>query len=213
MKVNIKILKKAFVSNKVKLDNLNEKELVKKMILRRRLSRSSKILIKLAHECEFKNGNMIYGSAYGEVIDTVNILNSINNNEPVSPSAFQNSVYNTAASYHSILNENKNEILTLSCGDKTSYKVMQQGALATLKEDKVFVSSVEAINFAGVEELNKCNTDLEYGIGFLIQKTEKKANIKIDMNKQDGVPNSLLWMKNLYDLCENKNECIVSIEL
>ncbi len=213
MKVNIKILKKAFVSNKVKLDNLNEKELVKKMILRRRLSRSSKILIKLAHECEFKNGNMIYGSAYGEVIDTVNILNSINNNEPVSPSAFQNSVYNTAASYHSILNENKNEILTLSCGDKTSYKVMQQGALATLKEDKVFVSSVEAINFAGVEELNKCNTDLEYGIGFLIQKTEKEANIKIDMNKQDGVPNSLLWMKNLYDLCENKNECIVSIEL
>jgi len=213
MKVNIKILKKAFVSNKVKLDNLNEKELVKKMILRRRLSRSSKILIKLAHECEFKNGNMIYGSAYGEVIDTVNILNSINNNEPVSPSAFQNSVYNTAASYHSILNENKNEILTLSCGDKTSYKVMQQGALATLKEDKVFVSSVEAINFAGVEELNKCNTDLEYGIGFLIQKTEKEANIEIDMNKQDGVPNSLLWMKNLYDLCENKNECIVSIEL
>ena len=213
MKVNIKILKKAFVSNKVKLDNLNEKELVKKMILRRRLSRSSKILIKLAHECEFKNGNMIYGSAYGEVIDTVNILNSINNNEPVSPSAFQNSVYNTAASYHSILNENKNEILTLSCGDKTSYKVMQQGALATLKEDKVFVSSVEAINFAGVEKLNKCNTDLEYGIGFLIQKTEKEANIEIDMNKQDGVPNSLLWMKNLYDLCENKNECIVSIEL
>ncbi|WP_321778459.1 beta-ketoacyl synthase chain length factor [Sulfurimonas sp.] len=213
MKINIKILKKAWVSDKIKLENLNEKELVKKMILRRRLSRSSKILIKLASECEFKTGNMIYGSAYGEVFDTVNILNSIQNKEPVSPSAFQNSVYNTAASYHSILYGNKSEIITLSCGDETSYCAMQQAALTLFQEDKVFVSCVEAIGFNGVDELNKCDYDLECGVGFLIEKTDKEANIVINIKKQKGVPNSMLWMKNLYDLCGNKNECIVSIKL
>ena len=213
MKVNIQILKKALVNHELKLENLNEKVLIKKMILRRRFSRSSKILVKLADDCNFTNGNMIYGSAYGEVIDTANILNSINNAESVSPSSFQNSVYNTAASYHSILHNNKSEILTLSCGDQTSYRVMQQGALASLREDEVFVSTIEATNFKGVEVLNKCKNDLEFGVAFVIKQTNEKANVKL-INKQNiGVPASISWMNNLYNLCEDKDNCIVEIEL
>ena len=213
MKINIQILKKSLLSHELKLDNLNEKELIKKMILRRRFSRSSKILVKLANDCNFTNGDMIYGSSYGEVIDTANILNSINNNEAVSPSSFQNSVYNTAASYHSILHNNKSEIFTLSCGDKTSYRVMQQGALSSLREEEVFVSTIEAMNFEGVEILNKCKNNLECGVAFVIKKTDKKANITV-INKQNlGVPASISWMKNLYTLCESIDNPIVEIEL
>lgn len=213
MKINVEITKMALVHNPIKIENLNEKKLVQKMVLRRRLSRSSKILINLAHECEFETGVMIYGSAYGEITDTVSILQAIKSGEAVSPSTFQNSVYNTAASYHSILHGNKYEILTLSCGDETSYNVAQQGALALLKEDSVFVCCVEALNFQGVDNFNKCGVELEYGVAFVLKKSDKTATDKVGDAIQNGVPASLTWMKNLYDLCEIRKNVVVEIEL
>lgn len=213
MKINVEIIKKALVHNAVKLDSLNEKELVKKMMLRRRLSRNSKILVNLAHECEFTTGNMIYGSAYGELIDTVNILESIKNNQAVSPTAFQNSVYNTAPSYHSIVHSNTSEILTLSCGDNTSYNVMQQAALSLLTQDEVFICVSEAMNFDGIENLNHCKNELEYGIAFKVKRSFEDANIVVKNISEIGVPNSIIWMKNLYDLCTEKDTYIVEVEL
>lgn len=213
MKVNVEIIKKSLVHDPIKLENLNEKELVKKMVTRRRLTRNSRMLIKLASECSFTQGVMIYGSAYGEVIDTVNILNAINNQDPVSPTSFQNSVYNTAASYHSIVHGNISEILTLSSGDNTSYHVMQQAALSLLNNEQVFVCATEAINFEGVESLNKCANELEYGVAFTLTKTDESANIIVDNKIDKGVPKSLSWMKNLYDLCQDKESCIVEVEL
>ena len=213
MKINVEIIKHALVHAPQKIETLNEKELVKKMILRRRLSRASRILINLAHTCEYKTGVMVYGSAYGELTDTVSILESIKNEDTVSPTAFQNSVYNTAASYHSIVEGNTSEILTLSCGDSTSYNVMQQGALSLLNEDEVFVSSIEAMNFNDVDVFNKCGLELEYGLGFTISKTDKKANTEIDSTQQDGVPRSLSWMKNLYDACKAQDSVVVEIQL
>ncbi len=214
MKVNIEIVKKALVHDPLKIETLNEKELVKKMMTRRRLSRSSKILIYLANECEFKTGCMIYGSAYGELGDSVAILQNINANLPVSPTNFQNSVYNTAASYHSIVQGNKSEINTLSCGDNTSYAVMQQGSLASLSHEEVFVCTIEAMNFDGVDVLNKCKNNLEYGVAFVIKKSDKVANIKVDSCSELGLPSSLEWMKNLYDTCEkNDGACIIEVEL
>lgn len=213
MKINIEVVKHALVHAPIKLENLNEKELVKKMVLRRRLSRASKILVNLANSCDFKTGKMVYGSAYGELRDTVSILEAIKNEDVVSPTNFQNSVYNTAASYHSILQGNTSEILTLSCGDTTSYKVMQQGALSCLSQDEVFVSAIEAMNFDGVEVFNKCENELEYGVSFVIKKTDKAANAKVQNKLQKCVPASLSWMKNLYDLCQINKNVILEVEL
>lgn len=213
MKINVEIIKKALVHDPKKIEILSEKELVKNMMLRRRLSRSSKILINLASQCGFTQGIMIYGSAYGELGDTAAILYAIKNHDTVNPSAFQNSVYNTPASYHSILQKNHNEILTLSCGDDTSYNVMQQGALSLLKCDEVFVCAIETLAFEGVEILNKCASELEYGIAFVIKKTEKKANISVKPLAQKGVPASLLWMKTLYDISDTVREAVIEVEL
>ena len=213
MKINVEIIQQALIHHPKKIESLNEKELITKMMIRRRLSRSSKILVYLADACAFTQGTMVYGSAYGEILDTASILESIRDEESVSPSAFQNSVYNTAASYHSIIHQNSAEILTLSCGGETSYRVMQQGALTLLKEDEVFVACVEAVNFEGIKSLNSCFMELEYGLAFRLKKTDKKANILMQNQAQHGVPNSLLWMKNLYDLCQMQENPVIEIEL
>ncbi len=213
MKVNIEIISKALTHDAIKILTLNEKELIKKMMIRRRLSRSSKILIYLASECNFKTGCVVYGSAYGELGDSVAILKAISSKDIVSPSAFQNSVYNTAASYHSIVEGNTNEIYTLSSGDNTSYTVMQEGALALQRKDEVFVCAIEALNFEGVQMLNKCQDELEYGVAFKIKKTDEKANIIVNSSFETGIPNSLHWMNTLYKLCKNDSKNIIEIEL
>jgi hypothetical protein len=211
--VNVEIVKKTFVHHPLKIEDLNEKEFVQKMMIRRRLSRSSKILIYLANKCDFKTGRIVYGSAYGELGDSIAILEAINSKEPVSPTTFQNSVYNTAPSYHAIIEGNTDEIITLSSGDNTSYTVMQEGALALFKCDEVFICAVEAMNFDGVDVLNRCNDELEYGVAFVIKKTEDEANIIVKNKSIKGVPNSLEWMKNLYDLCKNNDRYIIEVEL
>jgi hypothetical protein len=213
MKINVEITKHALRHNPKTIENLKEKELVPKMVTRRRLSRASRILINLAHTCEYKTGVMVYGSAYGELIDTVSILHAIKDKTLVSPSAFQNSVYNTAASYHSIVEGNKSEILTLSCGDTTSYNVMQQGALALMSNEEVFVSTIEAMNFEGVDFFNDCESELEYGIAFTIKRTTQEANTTITNKAQKGVPASLAWMKNLYDACEQQDSVVIEVAL
>jgi len=213
VRVNIEIIKKALIHDAIKIQNLNEKELVKNMMTRRRLTRSSRILMYLANECNFTKGTMIYASAYGELIDSVNILEAINTNKTVSPTSFQHSVYNTAASYHSIVHKNTSEILTLSSGENTSYCAMQQAALSLLKEEEVFVCAIEVINFKGIELLNKCKDELEYGVAFTLKLTDKKANIKVIDNQQKGLPSSLSWMKNLYDKCEDNQNPVVEVEL
>ena len=211
MKVNIEIVSKALVHEPLKLECLNEKVLVQKMVTRRRLTRNSKILIYLASKCNFTEGVMIYGSAYGEVVDTASILNSIKNNEAVSPTAFQNSVCNTAASYHSIVHKNTSEVLTLSCGDNTSFNVMQQAALTLLRQDEVFVCVSESINFEGTNSLNKCENEREYAIAFRLRKTDKNFDIEVDSKGQAGVPASLSWMKNLYDICSENSVVEVTL--
>jgi len=61
-----------------------------------------------------RDGAVVYGSAYGEMQATADIVGAIDAQEPISPTAFQNSVYNTAPSYFSLLHKNKSEILTIS---------------------------------------------------------------------------------------------------
>ena len=112
MKINLEILDAAFLYDKKQITDLNTKELVPKMVLRRRLTRASKLVIELIPKVGFKNGRIIYGSGYGELLATSNILKAISNNSGVSPTDFQNSVYNTAVSYASILSDNNNKCIS-----------------------------------------------------------------------------------------------------
>ena len=125
MKINLEILSASYLFGEKEIENLNTKELVPAMILRRRLTRASKLIIELMSNVDFKEGRIIYGTSFGELLATSNILNAILKNDILSPTDFQNSVYNTAVSYASILFKNTSEILTISSGEQTSLKVLK----------------------------------------------------------------------------------------
>ncbi len=198
MKINLEILESAYIFAPIQIEELNIKELVPKMITRRRLTRASKIAIYLANKVDFNDGRIIYGNAYGEPLATTKILNSINNQEHISPTVFQNSVYNTAVSYLSMITKNKNEIMTISSGDNTSLNILKAGAIKALDGDTILLLVTETLNIDKIEELNSCVEYLECGVALKIKITKKESNLVfMNLTNKDRFPVSLIHMINI----------------
>ena len=214
MKINLKILNTHFVSAQEKCENLEEKTLVPKMMLRRRLTRGSKVAIYLASKVDYTNERIVFGSAYGEAKATIDIIDAIYNKTLLSPTAFQNSVHNTPVSYLSILSENTNEVVTVSDLFDTSHSVLKTGAIKALKNDKLLLMCVDAFNIDKVAQLNKCNvTDLESGVAMLVEVTEEKANIFLENKKFKDVSPSLWQMLEIDEKAKSIANPIVEIEI
>ena len=214
MKMNFEIKATAVVSAENKCETLDEKRIVPKMMLRRRLTRAARIMVYLADACAFRDGAVVYGSAYGEMQATADIVGAIDANEPISPTAFQNSVYNTAPSYFSLLHKNKNEILTVSSGNDTSKNVLQTGALqaATFSEEVLLVCC-EAINIAKIEEVNSCTEYLESGVALTLVPTDREATLEVSVQEHTGFAPSLWAMLDVVRACENRESVVVALEL
>lgn len=198
MRINLEILESAYIYHPREIEELSTKELVPKMMTRRRLTRAAKIAIYLADKVSFLNGRIIYGSSFGELSATANILNSINSKESISPTHFQNSVYSTAVSYLSMLGDNKNEILTISSGDNTSLNILKSGAIKALDGDILLLLAIETLNIDRIEEVNSCIDTLECGVALKVRFTEKEATIDYNnINNTVNTPKSLSHMLNI----------------
>lgn len=214
MRINLEILESAYVYAPKEIEALNTKELVPKMVTRRRLTRAAKIAIYLADKVSFLNGRIIYGSSFGELSATANILNSINSKESISPTHFQNSVYNTAVSYLSMLNENENEIMTVSSGDYTSLNILKSGAIKALDGDNILLLATETLNIDKIEEVNSCIDFLECGVALKVRFTEEEATINYNnINNTDKTPESLNHMLNIAKNIHNDKSNIIEVIL
>jgi hypothetical protein len=213
-KINLEILDSSYIYASIAIDNLNTKELVPKMIIRRRLTRASKIAIYLADKLNFKDGRVIYGNSFGEVLSTANILNSINSQEQISPTVFQNSVYSTASSYLSILTNNKNEITTISSGDNTSLNILKAGAIKALDKDTILLLATETLNIQNINDLNNCIDFLECGVALKVKITNKSANINfISQSYKEKLPLSVLHMMNIAKNFDINKQNIIEVNL
>jgi len=214
MKMNFVVKSTAKVACEGKCESLDEKRIVPKMMLRRRLTRGARIMVYLADACGFSEGRVVYGSAYGEMQATADIVGAIDANEPISPTAFQNSVYNTAPSYFSLLHKNKNEILTVSSGDDTSRNVLQTGALqAVTSGEEILLVCSEAIDIPNIEEVNSCTDYLESGVALTLVPTTSEADTEVEKYEHKGYAPSLWAMLDVVRACESKEGAVIALEL
>jgi hypothetical protein len=216
MQINLEILKSARIEDVAKIINLNEKTVVPDMMIRRRLTRNARIALYLTDQIGDFKSPIIIGNAYGEVPETFDILRCIAANETVSPTAFQNSVHNTPASYLSIVGQNKGYITTVSDLHETSTSVLKVGAVKSLEFETLLLIVSDSINFERVEDLNRCDIDkMECAVAFLVRKTDKKETISLTGKRYHGYSPSVWRMLELYDSVidlENE-EKIVAIEI
>jgi hypothetical protein len=183
------------------------------MVTRRRLTRAAKLVIFLSNEINFTKGRVVYGNSFGELESTAKILNSINNKEQISPTVFQNSVYNTAVSYLSMLTENKDEIMTISSGDNTSHNILKMGAIKALDGDTLMLIATETLDIKNIEDLNNCIDYLECGIALKVRMTTDKANLDYDTSNTQKFPPSLIHMLNIAKSIKANNTNIIGVNL
>lgn len=213
MKINLEILDAICLYHKDEIKELNTKELVPQMVFRRRLTRASKLVIEALSKLEVNNHRIIYGSSFGELLASANILKSILNDDILSPTDFQNSVYNTAVSYTSILMNNENEILTVSSGDKTSLNVLKAGAIKALDNDELILICTETLNISNIEEINNCIYYLECVAALKIKISEENENINLENISLKDFPKSIEHIMHITQKFDRNKKNIVKIEL
>lgn len=213
MKINLEILESSYLFDDKEIENLNTKELVPTMVLRRRLTRASKLVIELINNVNFNNGRIIYGTAYGELLATADILNAILKDDILSPTDFQNSVYNTAVSYSSILFKNNSEILTISSGDETSLKLLKVGAIKALDGDKLLLVCTETLNIENIDEVNNCIKYLETAVALKVKVTTQAATIDMSNILNEGFPKSIEHFMYIAKNVSNDKPNIIEVNL
>ncbi len=213
MKINLEILSATHLVANEEIGDLRTKELVPKMVFRRRLTRAAKLVVEAVDKVNFENGRVIYGSAFGELKASASILSAILNEEMISPTDFQNSVYNTAVSYLSILKNNKNEILTISSGDKTAEKILKVGAIKALDGDEILLLASETMNIKNIEQINKCIDTLENVVALKVRVTEEKANINILNENNSKYPESISQMIEIAKSYDENKQNVIEIQI
>ncbi|MCW8839133.1 MAG: beta-ketoacyl synthase chain length factor [Thiovulaceae bacterium] len=213
-KVALKIVSAAKIAAPVKIENLDEKRIVPKMLLRRRLTRNAKIMLYLSDKCNFSGGKVVYGSCYSEIQETVVISNAILNKEPISPTSFQNSVYNSAPSYFSLVHNDKDEIITISSGMHSSRDALKTAALqALVSGEKVLCVATECLNIERIEEVNRCTTFLEAGAAVVLEIDKDATDAQeIKGSGDDGIIESLQDLVKVVNMYENGTKNVL-IEL
>lgn len=213
MNISIEILDAFSVFDKTKIENLQEKELVPQMMIRRRLTRNAKILIYLANKISMTNERLIYASNYGELKESISILENILMQNSPSPTDFQNSVYNTPSAYLSILSNNTSEILTISNGDKTGENALKAAAIKSIDEDEICFCVCESFDIESIQQINKCGAMCESGVIFRIKNSNKKPDIFFKDIKQDArFTPSISKLISLYDIFAKNGSFILGVE-
>lgn len=213
MKINLEILSATYLVADEEIGDLRTKELVPKMVFRRRLTRAAKLVVEAVDKVGFENGRIVYGSAFGELKASANILSAILNDQMISPTDFQNSVYNTAVSYLSILKNNKNEILTISSGDKTAEKILKVGAVKALDGDEILLLASETMNIENIEQINNCIDTLENVVALKVRVTEEKANINILNENNSKYPESISQMIEIAKNYDENKQNVIEIQI
>jgi hypothetical protein len=216
MRINLEIVGFSSVEDSEKCTALNEKIIVTDMMLRRRLTRNARIALYLCDVLGDTCAPVVIGNAYGEVVETYDILKVLRNGETVSPTGFQNSVHNTPASYLSIVNHNKGYITTVSDLANTSASVLTVGAVKSLKYGSVLLIVTDAVDFEDLDEINRCGiTTKECGVALLVRHTSLSPTIVLENKHYRGYSPSA-WM--MLEVIEKTTQlqgktAIISVEI
>ena len=108
-------------------------------IFRRRLSRLTKMALKVANDCttDIKSIQTIFCSRHGELSRSTDLLQDIVADEPISPTGFSMSVHNTASGLFSIARKDTASSTAIAAGQMTfETAFMEAGVLLTTGRTK-----------------------------------------------------------------------------
>lgn len=214
MKINLEVISYDFFINEDSTSTLNTKALVKNMGIRRKMTRSSKLVVELLHNIQYNDQRVIYSTGFGELQTSSKILNALITNDFVSPTDFQNSVHNTPISYSSIIYKSHKEMLTISCGDTTSKKAFKVSAIKALDGDEIVLICCDVLDIDRIREVNNTVKYLEFAAAFKLKVSDLEKTIDADDYVRDKeYSKSIDFARFLIHNMKKENKNILSIEV
>lgn len=175
-------------------------------MFRRRLSRLSRMALRVAHDCLPASRPAIYTvfcSRHGELERTMELLGSIVAGEPLSPTGFSMSVHNTASGLYSIANQDKSPSSAVASGLDTLESAFLDAAafLHTHTASKVMLVVAD-------DTLPKPFTDLTeaasppHAAAFLLSNRKHTTRLSLGFNtdnnaKESNEPHALAVLRFL----------------
>ncbi|WP_087019006.1 beta-ketoacyl synthase chain length factor [Thaumasiovibrio subtropicus] len=89
--------------------------------MKRRMSTISKMAVQVAMDASYDEmvDFIIFTSQHGEINRTIDILTTIAKQEPISPTAFSQSVHNTASGHYTIATKNALPVTSICAGSES----------------------------------------------------------------------------------------------
>ena len=100
-------------------------------LLRRRLSKLSRMALKVAYDCahDLPSVSTIFASRHGEIHGSVAMLHDISNRNKMSPTTFSLSVHNAVLGLFSIARADRSPSSAISAGCDTFFAALQEAAV------------------------------------------------------------------------------------
>ncbi len=198
MKISFNIKKlEAIIASSLDLQELNkyikEPDLSHvKPMQRRRLSKSARNVFSLLKNFDLKDTPVVFSSKYGELNRCYDLLQTLSQDEDISPTSFSLSVHNAISSQYAIFSQNTNEISAISSQNSLEYAILD--GYLKLNENKHQVLIISHFEGSQSEFLQE---NLSYTLALLIEKgreytIKSKACQKADATKHS----SLEFLKN-----------------
>ena len=161
-------------------NNSNKSPLIEfvPLLQRRRLSQLTKMSLKVIFEClqDYKetdqNINSVFASRYGEWRQTFNLLESISNQEELSPAGFSFSVHNTVAGLYSLIFNNTASYTSLSANEYTFMTALIE-ALGLLQNTKEVLLIIADENTPELYKETFPFPSIPFAIAFLLDNSPK----------------------------------------
>lgn len=115
-------------------------------MVRRRLSPLARMVFQVASVVQPKDGNarFVFGSRHGEITSCLNMLESLAEQQTLSPAAFSHSVHNAIPGLWSIYNREKSESSAIAAGKDTFAIACLEAQLMLADDPKIPVILVLA---------------------------------------------------------------------
>ncbi|TNF68908.1 MAG: hypothetical protein EP298_05565 [Gammaproteobacteria bacterium] len=194
-------------------DDLHQHQTIIPAQYRRRLSHVSKLALTAALMITDKNINqtietidyIAFGSQHGELDNTVNVLNSISDQETLSPMKFSLAVHNATAGLYTIIKKLNRPVTSIAAGVDT-FLMTVLDAMSFLNQHKNKTALVVIFDQRLAECYQNLNIayDCAYAMTLLLKYSERdEANLGVDIASCEIAQN---------DMNANKVDVVPAIE-
>ncbi|UJF22509.1 beta-ketoacyl synthase chain length factor [Shewanella sp. OMA3-2] len=157
---------------------------------RRRFSRLTKMMLTVAFDCQAENSTRsIFASRHGELNRTIGLLEDVVAKQPLSPTAFSQSVHNTGSGIFGILSANKTSSTSIAAGAQSLPQAFIEayGQLAEQPQPVLLIFADDPVPPVYNEFFN----EVEFPIGFGLLLTIASEHPHPQSIAQVSINNSL----------------------